>query len=151
MAQVTKVILGSAATLISTELNLLGNGSLVKSTSTYNNVAGGGGGDGYPMGIFSFAFTFNFQIYVGGLAVWFLNSVDGTNYESGSSTVMPARPCDLLFKPRDGSFFGAQTIVLKDRLPPGIFYTLVKNEGTGATMASSGHSLQVTPFTIEMV
>lgn len=152
MSQTFKYVLGTKATLISTELDLLGSGSLVKSSSSYDNTVGGGGGDGYPMGVFNFTFTCNFQIYVGGLAVWFLSTIDGTNYEAGSSSVMPARPPDLLFKPRDGSFYGTQSIIQRDRLPPGVFYTLVKNEGTGSPLAPSGtQTLEVTPFSIEVV
>lgn len=154
MAAVQKYLLGSAATLISTELNSLvdysSTATLAISSSTFNNTIGGGGGDGYTAGLFELnvSFASGSPTANKSISVWFLGTVDGTNYEAGGTSVLPARAPDLTFPLIAAT---PQRVIIQRRLPPGTFYVLVKNDGTGRSLASSGSTIKVLPFTAEIV
>lgn len=163
MATVEKQLLGSAVTLMTTELN-----SLVSSSATtaaistvggtsgvFNNTVAGGSMDGY----LSARVELNLAAPAGTLTantaanVWFLQSVDGTNFEDGGNVVIPARAPDVVFPVRAVST--AQRLIRAALLPPGNWPVLIQNNTgqTWSTGSSGGTSstLKVLPSTYEGV
>lgn len=157
MAIVEKYLLGSVATLMSTELNSLASSATAGAISSvggtsglFNNTAGGGGFDGYTLAIFELNLAAPAGTLTAGTAalVWFLATVDGTNYEDGSASVIPARTPDLIIPVRPVST--AQRIARRGVLPPGNWY-VVLSHATGQTWGASGNTLKVMPDTYEGV
>lgn len=146
MATIEKYLLGTNASLLTTELNSLANNSLAVASAAYNNTVGGGGGDGYTLGEFELVFTFGVAPTANtGLSVWLLGVPDGTNYEDGSSSITPARLADLVFPVR--AVTTAQRVVVRATIPPGNWKALVKNDGTGQALAASANTLKLRPYT----
>ena len=145
MAVIEKYTVGTAATVLTTELNSLANNTQDVSTSTYDNRVGYSG-DGSSRALVEAVFTYDTAptAYTF-LSVWFLRLIDGTNYEDGSSSITPSRPPDVSIPVR--AVTSAQRVTLAATLPPGKFYTLVRNDGTGQTLASSGNVISILPFT----
>ncbi len=83
-----------------------------------------------------------------GAFLWFLTSVNGTNYEDGSATVIPARKPDVIIPVRAVST--AQRVIVVAPLVPGSWYVLV-SQTTGQTWAASGNTIKVTPLTYQGV
>lgn len=144
MSTTEKFVLGSIATLASTELNSLANTSLAAGSSPFNNIQGGGGGDGYTLCDLELVVSFGSAPTSGSaVSTWFLARPDGTNFEDGSSSVTPARLPDATFPLR--AVTGAQRIVRRIMLPWGVSSPLIKNDGTGVAFASSGNTLKALP------
>lgn len=77
---------------------------------------------------------------------WLLREVDGTNYEDGGTSVTPTRPPDLIFTVR--AVTTAQRIIQECDMPPSsAFRALLRNDGTGQAIASSGNTLKIRPVT----
>lgn len=76
---------------------------------------------------------------------WLLREVDGTNYEDGGTSVTPTRPPDLIFTVR--AVTTAQRLIAVCDLPPGTVKALLRNDGTGQAIASSGNTLKIRPLT----
>jgi len=76
---------------------------------------------------------------------WLLREIDGTNYEDGGTSVTPTRPPDLIFTVR--AVTTAQRLISVCDLPPGTFKVLLRNDGTGQSIASSGNTLKIRPLT----
>jgi len=76
---------------------------------------------------------------------WLLREVDGTNYEDGGTSVTPTRPPDLIFTVRPVTT--AQRLISVCDLPPGTVKALLRNDGTGQAIASSGNTLKIRPST----
>lgn len=76
---------------------------------------------------------------------WLLREVDGTNYEDGGTSVTPTRPPDLIFTVR--AVTTAQRMIAVCDLPPGSVRALLRNDGTGQAIASSGNTLKIRPLT----
>jgi hypothetical protein len=76
---------------------------------------------------------------------WILKEIDGANYEDGSASITPTRVPDLIFTVR--AVTTAQRIIAECDLPPGSFYVLIRNDGTGQAIASSGNTLKIRPKT----
>ncbi len=158
MANVEKYLLGgSAVTLMTTELNSLGSSTTAGAISSvggtaglFNNTVGGGSMDGYTLGLFELVLAAPGGTLTAGSAalIWFLGTVDATNYEDGSASVIPARSPDLIIPVRVSS--GAQRILRRSVLPPGNWYVLL-SQATGQTWGSSGNTLKVMPATYESV
>jgi hypothetical protein len=155
MATTTKYALGSVVSLLTTELNSLASSSgltagaisSVGGTSgLFNNTAAGGGFDGYEWGRYELNLGAPAGTLTAGTAayVWFLGTVDGTNYEDGSATVIPARPADLVLPVRAVST--AQRISVVAPLPPGNWFALL-SQNTGQAWNASGNTLKVVPVT----
>lgn len=75
--------------------------------------------------------------------VWLLREVDGTNYEDGGTSVTPTRPPDMIFTVR--AVTTAQRLVQECDLPAGAPRALIRNDGTGQAIASSGNTLKLRP------
>lgn len=152
-------IAGTAVTLLTTELNSLATGtgavsSVGGSSGVFNSVAGGGTSnlDGYLQGRYELVLANASTISVAGaINVWFLRSIDGSNFEDGSSSVFPKRSPDLTFFPNGVTT--AQRLVVDAPLPPGNFKVLLLplNLGSGAQFASSGNTLKVLAQTSQAV
>ena len=140
-----KFLLGSQTTLLSTELNSLANNALAIG-SAYDNTIGQTG-DGYTLcdvelltGTWGGAPTASTA-----LALWFIQTQDGTNYEDGDASTTPARVPDVVFPLRAST--SAQRIVRRIVLPWGKFKPLLKNDATGQSMNASGNTVKVRPVT----
>ena len=144
---------GSPTSLLTTELNSLASGSEVVSTAggssgTFTNVYNSGIG-GYPLGYYQLQLASVGSSLTAGSAVyvWFLLRLDGTNFDDGSTSVVPARSPDLILAVRAVS--GAQVLSSGSTplpCPVGTFKVLLQ-QNTGQTWASSGNSLIFQPFT----
>ena len=131
---------GSAQNALTTELNSLANNSLaIGSTITATS-------SGMLMAEFELLVTYGTAPTAGtSVLVWLLREIDGTNFEDGGSSVQPLRLFDASFPLR--AVTGAQRISRVVRMPPGNFKALLKNDGTGQSMAASGNILSFRPFT----
>jgi len=137
-----KDIRGTATTVLSTGLNSLANNALVASSAITLST----GEPGYQRCEAELVVTYGTAPTANtACVVWLLREVDGTNHEDGSSTVTPSRNPDLVFPLR--AVTTAQRIVVTGDLPPGSFVALLRNDGTGQAMASSGNTLKLRPVT----
>jgi hypothetical protein len=137
----------TATTLLSTEFNSLANGSNTSAGSAVNNVQATANLNGYTrakielyLAAYSGTPSANTSINV-----WFLRTVDGTNYEDGSSSVAPARNPDVVI-PVNATASGPQRIIRECFLPVGSFKPLAKNT-IGISLAGSGNTLKILPNT----
>ncbi len=155
MATTQEYLLGSVVTLMSTELNSLASSaapsagavSSVGGTSgLFNNTAGGGGLGGYTRGRFELELAAPGGTLTAGTAayIWLISTVDGTNYEDGSASVIPARLADVIIPVRAVST--TQRIMVIADLPPGNWF-VVLGQNTGQTWGSTLNTLKVVPFT----
>jgi hypothetical protein len=147
--------LGSVVPLLSTELNSLASSagltagaiSSVGGTSgLFNNVYSGGGLGGFPLGEYELELAAPGGTLTAGTAAffWFLNGVDGTHYEDGSASVIPARSPDLVIPIRAVST--TQRIIVFAPLPANSFYVLCA-QNTGQAWGATANTLKVTPVT----
>jgi len=138
-----KNVAGTITTVLSTALNSLANNSNVLSSAITLST----GEPGYRFG--------EWELYIASSAAamtantaftgWIIQALDGTNDEDGGTSVTPARTPDLIFPVRAVST--AQRITWQSELPAGSFKVLLRNDGTGQTIASSGNTLKVRPKT----
>lgn len=138
-----KNVAGTITTVLSTGLNSLANNSNVLSSAITLST----GEQGYRFG--------EWELYIASSAAamtantaftgWIIQALDGTNDEDGGTSVTPARTPDLIFQVRAVST--AQRITWQSELPTGSFKVLLRNDGTGQTIASSGNALKVRPKT----
>ncbi len=147
-AVVTKQLLLAQTPLATTALNSQANNALVACTVFDNTI--GQTGDGSLEGDFELIVTFGTNPTAGtGFSLWLLVANDGTNYEDGSSSITPARFPDITFPVR--AVTTAQRINRRCTLPAGKFTPLLKNDGTGQSIAASGNILNIRPTTPEGV
>jgi hypothetical protein len=133
----------TAVTLLSTEMNSVVNGAnAVTSSAVLNNAVGQANTDGYMwakielvLGAVGAAMTLN-----SGVPIYFLSSVDGTNYEDGDATVVPARAPDVVIGVRNVAT--AQRITRRIAVPVGAQKVLAVNS-TGQTWNASGNTLKM--------
>ncbi len=147
-AVVEKFLLGSQTSLLTTELNsLANNGNAIG--SAFNNTIGQTG-DGYTLCDVELVVTYGTNPTANtGVSFWFIQSQDGTNYEDGDASITPARSPDLTFPVR--AVTTLQRIIRRTWLPWGLFKPLVKNDGTGQSMAATANTVKVRPVTPEGV
>lgn len=153
MPTVEKFLLGGTITTLITTGSALASNSLAIGAAYDNTV--GQTGDGYTLCDLEFVGTFSVAPTANtGLAVWFLESQDGTNYEDGDGTVggsadtTPARLSDAVFPLR--AVTTAQRVIVRTLLPWGKAKPLLKNDGTNQSLGS-GATLKVRPVTREGV
>jgi hypothetical protein len=160
MAVTVREVLGTAATLLSTELNALANNaralsSVINSNGVYDNTAGTGAsattGDGYergyvqfvPGGAFGGAPTANTSV-----DVYFLKSPDGgTTFEGGGSSLTPPRSPDVSLPLTVNTAAADNTITRVCWLPSVKFKILLVNNGTGQALPASGNTIKLWPAT----
>jgi hypothetical protein len=149
-AIVTKwLVMGTQTTLLSTELNSLGNNNYTSASSAIDFSVGQANRDGYLYCSVEgkFAFLANPTASTS-VTVWLLGVDDGTNYEdTPTSAVGLGRLPDVVLPVTTG-----QTATRVRRVilcPKGSIKAVAKNDGTGQAMASSGNTIKVLPFTAE--
>ena len=141
-AQVTKWLLGTQVTVLSTELNSLASNAYSVAGATINNTVGGGTGDGYTMcdveGLFVFGAN---PTPNSGVSVWFLMSADGSNFETTpTASVTLGRAPDVLLPVTQGQ---TTTRTIRRMLCPwGNFKTVAKNE-SGQAMAATANTIRI--------
>lgn len=145
-AVVEKYLLGTQTTLLSTGLDSLANNGLAISAEFDNTI--GAAGDGYTLCDVELVVTYG-SAPTAGVALWFLGTQDGTNYEDGDASVTPAKLPACVFPLR--AVTTAQRIIRRVALPWGKLKALLKNDGTGQAMAASGNTLKIRPVTRESV
>ena len=138
---------------MSTELNSLASSTTAGAISSvggtsgvFNNVQGGGGLGGFTQGIYELYLPAPGGTLSAGTnaLIWCLSQIDGTNYEDGSASVIPARQPDVIIPVRAVS--GAQRIHVIGTLPPDTWYVLL-SQNTGQAWASTLNTLKVLPLT----
>ena len=140
---------GTNTQLLNTELNSLANNTNALQSGTYSNTQGGTG-DGYTLCDLELVCSFSVAPTANtGISVWFLSTIDGSNFEDGSSSVTPGRLPDCVFPVR--AVTGTQRITRRVLLPWGTLKALARNDGTGQSLGASGQSLTVRPVTREGV
>ena len=159
MATTQEYALGSVVTLMTTELNTLASSATLAAgaistqggtSGLFNNTAGGGGLGGYTLGRFELELAAPAGALTAGTAayIWFLSQVDGTNYEDGSNSIIPARRPDLIIPVRAVSITQRNAVV--GYLPPGNWYVLLA-QNTGQNWGGTNNTLKVMPLTNQMV
>ena len=145
MATTQKWARGTADTLLSTELNSVANNTNAVKSSAVTLTT-----ESYVIA------EAELRVQFGGtptantsISVWFLREIDGTNFEDGSASITPARNPDVVIPVRATS--NAQRIIKSCVLPPGSFIPLIRNDGTGQSLAASGNTLKVRPVTLQSV
>lgn len=142
-----KYLRGTNTSIFTTELNSMANNALVISSAiTFSETL-------YTMcevefltgAAFGTAPTANT-----GMSIWFLRESDGTNYEDGGTSLTPARPPDCVL-PLENQNSSAQRLIREAKLPPGAPKILIKNDGSGQALPSSGNTLKIRPFTFQDV
>jgi hypothetical protein len=153
MTQTIENLTAAPTTVLSTELNSLANNTLVVSSvggssGIFDNTIGNSGvSNGYLLGDVQMVCSFGTTPTANtALLIWFLQTIDGTNYESGSASITPARAPDVVLP-----FIGqtaSQIVTLHNvPLPAGKFYVLAQNSGSGQSLASSGNTVKIRPYT----
>jgi hypothetical protein len=138
---ITTLVSGTFQALLTTELNSLANNATTAASAAYS------AGAGYLMTEVELVATFPVAPAANtGCSVWFLGQPSGT-YEDGSATVTPARPPDVVLSLRPVTT--AQRVTRRCMIPPGTFKCLLLNDGSGQTMAASGNTLGIKPFTYQ--
>lgn len=142
MPQTVTQVAGTQQTVMSTELNGLANNASAASSGAITLTSAG-----YLMALCELLVTFGTNPTANAtINVWFLTSVDGgSNYEDGSSSVIPPRNPDVFFPVR--AVTTAQRLNKLCKLPVGTFKVLVQNNGTGQAMAGSGNTVRICPIT----
>jgi len=156
-ATTEKYILGSIATLMSSELNTLASSATLAAgattagtTGAYNNVQGGGGGDGYTLGDLELVVNYGSSTTpaAGSAAyVYFLGDPDGTNYEYGDGSHIPARPPDAIIPFPNAAFSTPYRVTVRNVAAPAGSFQTVLTQNTGATFPASGNTLKWLPKT----
>lgn len=142
-AVITKWLLGNQTTVLSTELNSLGNNAFTAASGTINNTVAGGTGDGYTLcdveGVFVFAAAPTANT---GVTVWFLMTSDGSNFENApTASITLGRLPDVVLPVTAGQT--GTRVVVRTLCPWGNFRALAKNDGTGQSMAASANTIKV--------
>ncbi len=129
---------GALVVLMSGEMNALANNTLAPALVDYNNASG------YLMGEFEYRCISGISCTANtGISMWLLRSVTSGIYEDGTSGLTPTRIPDVVFPLQSGTI----SVYRRAQLPPQTFRPLVKNDGTGSTMPSSGNVIRMLPLT----
>ncbi len=138
MPSTVKNINGTIETIFTTELNSMANNALVLSSA----LSPLSGEDGYLSVVGELLISFGSSPTANtAFILWFLPQIDGTNYEDGGTGVTPARTPDMIFTVRATT--GAQRLMALGSPPVGNYKILIKNNGTGQSIASSGNTLKM--------
>ena len=83
----------------------------------------------------------------GYIELWLLRAMDGTNYEDGSASIVPARRPDLIIPVRAGTTITPRALASGLVIPPGKYKALAGNR-TGATLPATGNVIALRPYSI---
>ncbi len=78
----------------------------------------------------------------GYVALWFIRALDGSNYESGSATIFPARPPDVIIPVRTTTDDSQVVTVPGVVWPQGLFHIVFQNN-TGQTTTNTDSLTQL--------
>lgn len=132
---------GALTVLVSGEIDSLANNSLRLAGVDYNNASG------YPMAEVEFTGGAPASYTAStGISVWFLRGLTSGTYEDGASGFTPARAPNVVFP----LVSGAQRVARQCQIPPQTFRVLVKNDGTGVSLASSGNLVRLLPLSFQV-
>lgn len=132
---------GTTQTLLSTELNSLANNSNAVHASSVTITSAN-----FLRCELELVVTFGTAPTANSvLVVWLLREIDGTNFEDGTSSVIPTGVPDAVFPLR--AVTTAQRMVVECPMPPGPIRALIRNDGSGQTTAASGNTLKIRPVT----
>lgn len=137
---------GATQTLLTTELNSLANGAASAASTVFANSSSG---NRYTVALLELYCTFGTAPTDGKTVdLYVLYSNNGTEFADGGGSV----------KPRASSYVGsfdvrnvntAQRLYLTVQLMVGADFKLVLVNNAGQTMASSGNTLEMTPYAME--
>lgn len=146
MATTLEYLRGTTDTALSTELNSLANNGLAAKATALSITS-----SLYVIAEVELKVTYGTNPTANtGCSVWWCREVDGTNYEDGfDASLTPARAPDVVLPVR--AVTTAQRIIRTCIIPPGAFYPLLKNDGTGQAMSASGNTLKIKPLTFQNV
>lgn len=134
---------GDPTSILTTQLNSLANSAAnVLSTSNTGLTAGG-----YIYADMEFVSGGAITPVAGAFVeVWLLRSIDGTNYEDGSSTAAPGRAADAVIPVRSASTITPRAGIPGVILPVSTFAAIARNQ-TGVTLAASGNIVRYSRYT----
>lgn len=140
----------TSTALLATELNGIAAGAFSTLGGAFNNVQGTANLNGYPYAELEVVLAAPSSSFAANSALnlWFVKSIDGTDYEDASTTT---RPPDCAIPLRTDGVAQRTTITVK--LPPGYFKGIAQNsQGSGAVaLAASGNTVKILPFTVQGV
>jgi len=135
---------GTLTTLLSTELNSVGNNAYSTLGAAFNNVFATLNFQGYPLA----DIMLNLAAYTGTpvvgsyIGVWFIPAIDGANYDNAGTTISVGPDAII---PVDALASGPYQRTITCKLPFGLFKTLAYNNGTGITLAASANTIKIRP------
>jgi hypothetical protein len=143
---------GTAVTMLSTEMNGITSNSYTSvGSAIYDNAVGQNGGGATRCRVEVFVTfqtttpTANTQILV-----WLVKSADGTNYEiTPTSAITPGSALQLSFPVNSGTGQLITRGVQDIDCPPGKMKAVLKNDGTAQTFATSGNTVKIYPVTLQ--
>lgn len=138
--------LASVVTLLTTELNALGNGSASAASSAIANQT-------------------NLDVYAdvelvlaslspaapNYLTLYILEAIDGTNYPSATGSVLRNQPSQILCTfPIDTTAATAQRVVVRNVvLPPGTFKVVLDNQA-GVALGATGNTVKMITYDVDL-
>jgi hypothetical protein len=141
---------GTTQTLLSTELNSLGQNALALSGAVDNSAVPGN--SAWPWMDLELTWAMaTAAMTTGAVSIWFIRSVEADVFEDGSSSITPGRPPDATFFPRF-STAAVQKQIQTVVCPRGQWKLLLKHETTQVvSWAATGNQVRIIPFTREMI
>jgi hypothetical protein len=140
--------LGSATTLLSTELNSIGSNSYTNASAIYDNSIGAAGNGALRCRLELLVVYGTTPTANTAWVVWLSRSADGTNYEpTPSATVGPGTAFAVSFPVNSGQLTTRGVVDID--CPAGKFKATAKNDGTGQAAAASGNTLKIWPIILQ--
>jgi hypothetical protein len=133
----------TATTVLTTDMNSLANNAWTIASGVIDNRIGQGVGEGYLLcGVELFA-VFNANPTAGGaITGFFLQTIDGTNYEvTPTASIAQTRLPNFVIPVVTGQTTTRTTVWV--RCPPERFKVAIQNTATGQAMAASGNTLKI--------
>jgi hypothetical protein len=144
-----QLAVGTATSVLTTELNSLGNNNWTAASAVFDNRIGQTG-NGYMMCRMELFAVFAANPSAGGsLTGYFLTTVDGgTNYETTpTSSIAQQRLPDFVIPVVTGQTTTRTGITV--RCPAGQFKVVAQNTATGQAMAATNNTLKLLPITLQ--
>jgi len=136
----------SVVTLLTTELNSLGNGSASAASSAVANQTN--------LDVYA-----DFELVLASLSpaapnyctLYLLEAVDGSNYPSATGSVLRNQPSHILCTfPLDTTGSTAQRVVVRNVvIPPGSFKVVLDNQA-GVALGASGNTVKMLPYNVNL-